>query len=167
MLQLTFTDRPLNSIVVNAANGQIMYDVKTPQLRGGSTTTVRDARGNVVAKYESSAFVHELTIRGERRDLNGWLEREHTLSLSRRMHAPNGRKYEWRWHKFAWMVTDSETGQLVAMSRSASKLHGTKFTVEILEEGLPILDAIVTSFALLEARAKAAQAVALAREASV
>lgn len=81
MLRLTFTDRPLNSIVVNAANGQIMYEVKTPQLRGGSTTTVRDARGNVVAKYESSAFIHELTIRGERRDLNGWLEREHTLSL--------------------------------------------------------------------------------------
>ena len=81
MLRLTFTDRPLNSIVVNAANGQIMYDVKTPQLRGGSTTTVRDARGDVVAKYESSAYTHELTIRGERRDLNGWLEREHTLSL--------------------------------------------------------------------------------------
>ncbi len=53
------------------------------------------------------------------------------------------------------------------MSWSASKLDGTKFTVEILEEGLPILDAIVTSFALLEARAKAAQAVALVREASI
>ncbi len=81
MLRLTFTDRPLNSTVVNTADGQMMYDVKTPQLRGGSTTTVRDARGNVVAKYESSAFIHELTIQGERRDLNGWLEREHTLSL--------------------------------------------------------------------------------------
>ena len=81
MLQLTFTDRPLNSTVVNAATDQMMYDIKTPPLRGGSMTTVRDARGNVVAKYESSAFVHELTIRGERRDLHRWLEREHTLSL--------------------------------------------------------------------------------------
>ena len=67
----------------------------------------------------------------------------------------------------AVQVTDSDTGQLIAMSRSASKLDGTKFTVEILEEGLPILDAMVTSFALLEARAKAAHAVALAREASI
>ncbi|KAI1786707.1 hypothetical protein LXA43DRAFT_897417 [Ganoderma leucocontextum] len=163
MLQLTFTDRPLNSTVVNAANDEMLYDIKTPQLRGGSTTTVRDASGDVVAKYESTAFMHELTIRGERRDLNGWLEREHTLSLSRRMHAPNGRKYEWRRHKFTWSVTDAETGQLVAMSRSASKLDGTKFTVEILEEGLPILDAIVTSFALLEARAKAAHAALMPR----
>ena len=66
----------------------------------------------------------------------------------------------------AQQVTDSETGELIAMSQSASKLDGTKFTVQISEEGLPILDAIVTSFALLEARAKAAQVVALTRESS-
>ena len=81
MLQLTFTDRPLNSVVVNTANYQVMYDIKTPHLLGGSTTTVRDATGDIVAKYESSAFMHKLTIRGERRELNEWLEREHTLSL--------------------------------------------------------------------------------------
>ena len=52
-------------------------------------------------------------------------------------------------------VTDCETGQLIAMSQSASKVDGTKFTVDVLEDGLPILDAIVTAFAILEARAKA------------
>ncbi|EJF55880.1 hypothetical protein DICSQDRAFT_175405 [Dichomitus squalens LYAD-421 SS1] len=155
MLQLTFTDRPLNSVVVNTATYQVLYDIKTPHLLGGSLTTVRDATGDIVATYETSAYTHELTIGGERRGLNEWLEREHTFSLSRRMHAPNGRQYAWTRSKYTWSVTDCETGQVIAMSRSASKVDGTKFTVDILEDGLPILDAIVTAFAILEARAKA------------
>ncbi|KAI0752730.1 hypothetical protein C8Q80DRAFT_1147926 [Daedaleopsis nitida] len=71
---------PLNSDVVDGATGRVLFEVSTPWKLGTSTTTIRDARRDVIAQYERRWGHDRVTYHGETRRVADWLPKKGFLS---------------------------------------------------------------------------------------
>ncbi|KAI0352647.1 hypothetical protein OH77DRAFT_1428373 [Trametes cingulata] len=155
---LTNSD-PTNSVVVNAATGELLFEFTSPFSLGSKTTTMLDPRKQVVAVYKRNLLGQELTYRGQTSKLSDWLAQGGILhSRERTFAAPNERTYKWKWDRGGrdLELSDCQTGQVVAQSHeqptrlSALLSPGSSRnqSVAILPEGLAILETVVLTFVL-------------------
>ncbi|KAI0352656.1 hypothetical protein OH77DRAFT_780383 [Trametes cingulata] len=148
---------PLSSVVQDQETNRVLYEIETPFSVKVQTTTVRDARGQEVAFFKRGWTRDEVHVYGETRLVSDWLYKKKILSSSRRFDAPNGRTYSWKqgWSTSKFTLTDCETEQVVAQSHGAKSgvfSSPSKMGIEVQDEVVPILDAILVSFIILEKR---------------
>ncbi|KAI0670973.1 hypothetical protein C8Q78DRAFT_1033169 [Trametes maxima] len=155
------SNHPLESTVVDAATGSVMYTINTPFTFGGRTTSVRNAHGKHIAELNLRSFGHDrVQLYGETMDVSEWLPRDGIFTSSRRLLAPNGRSYVWKKHmrKSHFSLLDCQTNQVVVETHGAH--HGIfssnsrKMGLHVSPEVTPIMDAIVLSFIYCEKKSR-------------
>ncbi|KAI0752714.1 hypothetical protein C8Q80DRAFT_1147798 [Daedaleopsis nitida] len=150
------TNDPFNSIVVNEATGELLFEVSTPFNLGKRTTTIRDAHRKVVAEYQRRWGHDRVTYHGETRQLSEWLPKKGRWSSSRMLLAPNGKAYQWkqRGSSRSFRLLDAQSTLPVAESHRAR--HGfftgkrRNLGIEVGPEAVPFLDAVLLSFIVCE-----------------
>ncbi|KAL1950068.1 hypothetical protein VTO73DRAFT_5190 [Trametes versicolor] len=162
-MNVSFTSSGLtNSAVVDSATGKTLFEVSTP-FSLHYNTTLRDAQNNVVGEFKQGMVHDEVTYQGRTMRVSEWLPKKSILSRSRTFVAPDGRSYRWdtggMW-KAGWRLFDCETGELVASVHSKKLFSKKKMNIDVIQEGLPILDAIVLSFLVCELLSRREQSVA-------
>ncbi|EIW58307.1 uncharacterized protein TRAVEDRAFT_20355 [Trametes versicolor FP-101664 SS1] len=155
---------PTNSSVVDSATGERLFEFATPfGLHWRTVTTLRDADRRMVAEYKTGWTRDEVTYLGRTMLMSDWLVKKSVLSSNRIFVAPDGRSYEWEKDGMAqggneYKLLDCQTGELVAQGhrKRARRLFSSseKLNIDVLPDGLPILDAIVFSFFLCELMAR-------------
>ena len=76
-IQLEFTsNRASNTNLVDPTTGNLVYSVSTSTGLGKHTTTVRNARGEVVGIFEYGMLSQKVTLHGLRQDLNDWMPKK-------------------------------------------------------------------------------------------
>ncbi|OJT15356.1 hypothetical protein TRAPUB_8066 [Trametes pubescens] len=141
---------PTNSVVVDSATGERLFEFATPfGLHWRTVTTLRDAQSNVVGEHKSGWTRDEVTYQGRTMLMSDWLVKK---GLSSRF-VPRGLFVAGMQH-----LLDCQTGALVARGhRKRTRLFsssGEKLNIDVPPDGLPLLDAIVFSFFLCELMAR-------------
>ncbi|KAI0643139.1 hypothetical protein C8Q79DRAFT_981791 [Trametes meyenii] len=155
---LFLSNHPLESTVVDAATGEVVYTINTPFNLGSRTTTVRDAHGKHIAELNLRSFGHDrVQLYGETRNVSEWLPRDGIFTSSRRLVAPDGRCYVWkkRMRKSHFTLLDCQTNQVVVETHGASfrgmfSGNSRKMGLHVSPEVTPIMDVIVLSFIYCE-----------------
>ncbi|EIW59696.1 uncharacterized protein TRAVEDRAFT_46999 [Trametes versicolor FP-101664 SS1] len=164
-MNVSFTSNKLtNSAVVDSTTGQLLFELTTPfGLR--RHTTLRDVQNNVIGAHQRGAIHDEVTYQGQTMRVSEWLHRNSVFSSSRTFTAANGRSYKWEkggMFNKGWQLSDCQTGQLVASAHNKKLFSTKKLNIEVVQDGLPILDAIVLSFLICELRSRRQQNAAAA-----
>ncbi|OJT10384.1 hypothetical protein TRAPUB_13076 [Trametes pubescens] len=175
-MNVSFTSSTLtNSTVVDSATSQLLFELSTP-FGLHYKTILKNAQNNVIGEFKQGSLHDEVTYQGRTMRVSEWLPKKSLLSRfvqsaepllvkqqqsahcffnvssSRTFEAPNGRSYRWDtggiW-KGGWRLFDCQTEELVASGHN-KKLFSTKMNIDVVQDGLPILDVIVLSFAICE-----------------
>ncbi|KAI0352646.1 hypothetical protein OH77DRAFT_1523216 [Trametes cingulata] len=148
---------PTNTLVIDAATDDVVYNISTTSTRIVSQkTTIRDVRWREIAHWNNPRIgLGEITLRGETKAVSDWLHKDGRFSSTRKFLAPNGKMYAWHeiLSSLNFKLIDCQTGQEVARShRSSSGVFSTprKMGLEVADELEPILDDIMLSFIILE-----------------
>ncbi|KAI0352654.1 hypothetical protein OH77DRAFT_1460007 [Trametes cingulata] len=150
------TNNPINSVVVNKTTREVLYNIVTPASFVTHKTTIRDGQGQEVAYYKRQTLdPDEIKFRGRVLYVNEWLQRDGLFSYSRRFTAPNRRTYKWKELDGAsnFQLVDVQTSQIVASSygyREGSFSAPRDMSIDVSDAVIPILDAIVLSFIIME-----------------
>ncbi|KAI1786922.1 hypothetical protein LXA43DRAFT_897070 [Ganoderma leucocontextum] len=166
-LNLSFVDdSPFSSAVVNRDSGERLYSISTQNSKTARNTTIRDGRGDVVGAHEQSCWpggrcYDNVALHGRRCAVEQWLPRRKKSILSKVwiLPGPNRQAYHWHNQGDAFKVCSHAPGTLVdprtyetlAQSHPSNCVEGTKLSLDVNPEALPMLDAILLSFVVLEA----------------
>ncbi|KAL1950067.1 hypothetical protein VTO73DRAFT_5189 [Trametes versicolor] len=152
-MNASFTSSTLtNSTVVDSTTSQLLFELSTP-FGLHYNTTLKDAQSNVIGEYKQGTIHDEVTYQGRTMRVSEWLPKKSMLSSSRTFEAPNGRSYRWdtggMW-KGGWQLFDCQTEVLVASVHSKKLFSSKKMNMDVVQDVLPVLDAIVLSFVICE-----------------
>ncbi|TFK84913.1 hypothetical protein K466DRAFT_552856 [Polyporus arcularius HHB13444] len=154
-LNVSFTsDDLLNSTVINDSTGQTLFYISTPFRFGTQVSTIRDADKNLVASYEHRWGKDRVTFHGETRNVSQWLPKRSWLSNNRVLYVQNGRSYVWKPNRFnsSYKVLDTQTDTIAARThhRSFGFLSKRRVGIDVHEELVPYLDALILAFMICE-----------------
>ncbi|KAH9927936.1 uncharacterized protein BXZ73DRAFT_48691 [Epithele typhae] len=144
---------PFNSLIVDTATGETLFETTTPFKFGARTTTLYNPRQEVVGMYERRWGRDTVTFHGETHPLSEWLPHCGAFaSRSRRFSAPNGKAYEWRRRSgaAALKLVATDTGRTVAKAHRAHR--DQQLSVDLEPELAPFLDEVMFSFIICEER---------------
>ncbi|RPD76093.1 hypothetical protein L226DRAFT_396619 [Lentinus tigrinus ALCF2SS1-7] len=157
-MNVSFTKRdPINTTVIDDATGSMLFDVFTlPRWKGPvSTTTIRDAGGEIVAEYEHRLTGHDrVALRGTICRMSDWLPTRTWWLSDRILTTPDGQKYVWksRWsNTFRLYPTDSKV-PVVETHNATCRLFKPprRGGMSIRPDLAPFLDVILLSFIVCE-----------------
>ncbi|OJT10383.1 hypothetical protein TRAPUB_13075 [Trametes pubescens] len=143
-MNISFTSSGLtNSAVVDSTTGQLLFELSTPLLGLHRNTTLRDAQNNVIGVYKRGTIHDEVTYQGRTMRVSEWLLKNSVFSSSD--------------IDAEVQLVDCQTGELVANAHSKKLFSTKKMNMDVVQNGLPILDAIVLSFLICELRLRREQ----------
>ncbi|TBU63538.1 hypothetical protein BD310DRAFT_1035738 [Dichomitus squalens] len=147
-------DDPLRSDVVSAASGETLYSITTEAVGLRKDTTIlRDAQGNVFAGWEQKSFRRDqVTFHGVRCKLSEWLRKKTILSSTRVLVAPDGEEFHWKEKPTTFELVSTRTRTPIARSHNAHSAVGQLLGLSVAPSAVPMLDAILLSFVILEQR---------------
>ncbi|KAJ8482663.1 hypothetical protein ONZ51_g5199 [Trametes cubensis] len=148
---------PLESVVVDAETGDILYSISTPPSTGTRKTTIYDSRGQKLAQYKRRpVWEHDqVMLHGETKDVSDWLRRDGLFTNAKKFVAADGKWYVWKhlWGTSRMELVDCQTNQVVAKSHGARigcSSTSRRMGIRVSPKATPFLDAILLSFIICE-----------------
>ncbi|TBU23546.1 hypothetical protein BD311DRAFT_810671 [Dichomitus squalens] len=109
--------------------------------------------GNVFADWEQKSFRRDqVTFHGVRCKLSKWLRKRNILSSTRVLVAPDGEEFHWKEKPITFELVSMRTRTPIARSHNAHSAVGQLLSLSVAPSAVPMLDAILLSFVILEQR---------------
>ncbi|TBU45483.1 hypothetical protein BD309DRAFT_860040, partial [Dichomitus squalens] len=113
----------------------------------------RAGDGNVFAGWEQKSFRRDqVTFHGVRCKLSEWLRKKNILSSTRVLVAPDGEEFHWKEKETTFELVSTRTRTPIARSHNAHSAVGQLLSLSVAPSAVPMLDAILLSFVILEQR---------------
>ncbi|KIJ41919.1 hypothetical protein M422DRAFT_254930 [Sphaerobolus stellatus SS14] len=151
---------PLNTLIINSANGYALYHTETHNVVDRTTQIKKfipgaqeGAQGVAEVHWETLTFNSpKLLYRGQQLRVSEYLVKDGIFSRSRTFIAGDGRQYKWKIDSLEkFRLYDSSSNLIVESHKNhIGLLHKAQdYNVDVMPAGMSILDDIIVSFIIM------------------